>query len=813
MQETRRRVEVARSKKVARSGVTMSVTMRRGKKLALVLVPLALLAVGAGAAVGPVARSKALAEADRRRLDVEIGSVRPGFFAISLRDVVVKPRGVEGVRAEIPEVRVELSAAMKPREILLRGGKVTLDGQLDELGDRLKAWRTGGGGGEAKAGGAGKTEIRAEGLAVVWRTPDGLGVEANGVGATRGESGYKLAVEAGKLTLKGGSVEVGGLTVDADDAMALRSLRAATVAVSGEIARPGLSGSRAAKDDARDPTPPLLPLAPAATKKGAKGVKSAALKVDGPIDRPFTLPMPDLKGHAVKLAVIERALGKRLPEGATVDVRAVRLALKVGGENVGLGPGPLTLVRRPEGVHVSFSTEKDAQGTQLSISADLPIDKGDTRVELTGGPVSLAQLGVSEGSLGLADVGRATLAGRGQLVLSDGGESLTFDLQLKTRGITITQPRVANETIRGLDLDVGARGLLTASGALRLDHADLEVGQLRAAAHGTVVQEPDHLNVSLTADAYTATCQGIVDSLPHALVPTIKNAKVAGTFGGHGRLVFDTRRIDDLVLDYHVDSSCRLTEVPVDLARERFRRPFRHRVYAPDGTQHEETTGPGSPNWTDLDHISPYMQVAVMTTEDGGFYKHHGFNHPAFRNSLVANLKAGRFVRGASTISMQLAKNLFLFRDKTLARKLEELVLTDYLEQVFGKEEMMELYLNVIEFGPNVYGITKAADHYFGRKPEELTLSESMFLSTLLPSPIRFHHIYDHGQVPDAWMSHLHTLLGIAEKTHRISPRELDEGKKQAVVFWKPGTPRPAPRPPITARYGDGDEASWEPVD
>ena len=88
-----------------------------------------------------------------------------------------------------------------------------------------------------------------------------------------------------------------------------------------------------------------------------------------------------------------------------------------------------------------------------------------------------------------------------------------------------------------------------------------------------------------------------------------------------------------------------------------------------------------------------------------------------------------------------------------------------------------------------------------------------MFLSTLLPSPIRFHHIYDHGQVPDAWMSHLHTLLGIAEKTHRISPRELDEGKKQAVVFWKPGTPRPAPRPPITARYGDGDEASWEPVD
>ena len=131
----------------------------------------------------------------------------------------------------------------------------------------------------------------------------------------------------------------------------------------------------------------------------------------------------------------------------------------------------------------------------------------------------------------------------------------------------------------------------------------------------------------------------------------------------------------------------------------------------------EETTGPGSDNWTPLDEISPYMQVAVLTTEDGGFLKHHGFNRASIRSSIVANLKARRFARGASTITMQLAKNLFLSRDKTLSRKLEEVVLTDYLEQTFSKDELMELYLNVIEFGPAVYGITAAAEHYFGRTP------------------------------------------------------------------------------------------------
>jgi membrane peptidoglycan carboxypeptidase len=201
------------------------------------------------------------------------------------------------------------------------------------------------------------------------------------------------------------------------------------------------------------------------------------------------------------------------------------------------------------------------------------------------------------------------------------------------------------------------------------------------------------------------------------------------------------------------------------------------------------------------------MQVAVLTTEDGGFLHHRGFNRPSIRSSIVANLKARRFVRGASTITMQLAKNLFLSRDKTLARKLEEVVLTEYLEQTFSKDELMELYLNVIEFGPAVYGITNASEYYFGRSPGDLNLAESLFLSSLLPSPIRYGAMRDLPQLPEGWTRMLHSMMQMEEKRGLITDAELAEGQSESIVFWHGGQ-RPPPRPAAQVRsrlQGEGD--------
>jgi membrane peptidoglycan carboxypeptidase len=156
-----------------------------------------------------------------------------------------------------------------------------------------------------------------------------------------------------------------------------------------------------------------------------------------------------------------------------------------------------------------------------------------------------------------------------------------------------------------------------------------------------------------------------------------------------------------------------------------------------------------------------------------------------------------------------------LFREKTLSRKIEEVILTDYLEQAFRKDDMMELYLNVIEFGPDVYGVTRAAEHYFGRKPEELNLPECFFLASLMPSPIRYGKQRDKGQVSEGWMKHLQALMEIAAKNGKVSRVELAEGLAQPIVFVKAGDPRPEPRKPVSSGRRDPleEDSGWQPLE
>ena len=166
---------------------------------------------------------------------------------------------------------------------------------------------------------------------------------------------------------------------------------------------------------------------------------------------------------------------------------------------------------------------------------------------------------------------------------------------------------------------------------------------------------------------------------------------------------------------------------------------------------------------------------------------------------------------------MQLAKNLFLARDKALSRKIEEVILTDYLEQIFRKDDMMELYLNVVEFGPDVYGVTQAAEYYFGRKPEELNLAECFFLASLLPSPIRYGKLRDKGEVSESWMRHLKALMEIAgEERQDLAAPSSRKGSRSRSSSCEPGEPRPEPRKPVTSHAPRPDARTtprWRPLD
>ena len=139
--------------------------------------------------------------------------------------------------------------------------------------------------------------------------------------------------------------------------------------------------------------------------------------------------------------------------------------------------------------------------------------------------------------------------------------------------------------------------------------------------------------------------------------------------------------------------------------------------------------------WCDLDDISPYLKKAVVTTEDNLFFKHHGFSLNAIKEAYKANKEKGKVVRGGSTISQQTAKNVFLPPSRTMVRKAFEAYFTVLIEWIWGKERIMEVYLNVAEFGKGVYGAEAAAQYHFGKHASQLTRIEACRLAVILPKP------------------------------------------------------------------------------
>jgi len=147
---------------------------------------------------------------------------------------------------------------------------------------------------------------------------------------------------------------------------------------------------------------------------------------------------------------------------------------------------------------------------------------------------------------------------------------------------------------------------------------------------------------------------------------------------------------------------------------------------------------PGSKSYVQLKSISPLVQKAIILTEDSSFFQHDGFDWDAIEKNAKEALEKKKFKRGGSTISQQLAKNMFLSKDKTLWRKFIEMLITQKIESVLTKKEILERYLNVIEFGKNIYGIKEASQYYFQKHPSNLNVVESAFLAMLLPNPKKY---------------------------------------------------------------------------
>ena len=163
--------------------------------------------------------------------------------------------------------------------------------------------------------------------------------------------------------------------------------------------------------------------------------------------------------------------------------------------------------------------------------------------------------------------------------------------------------------------------------------------------------------------------------------------------------------------------------------------------------------GSRSNEWANLEDISQYLIDAVVAVEDKNFYNHHGFDYPRIAKAMLTNIKKKAIVQGASTISQQYIKNLYLDFDKTWERKIEEAFLTLELEVHYNKDEILEGYLNTINYGQGNMGIVNAASYYFNKKPKDLTLEEAIMLAGIPQNPAGYHPVsnYD-ASVKRAWV-------------------------------------------------------------
>lgn len=796
------------------------------KRLKIFLAAVGVALAAAVTAFGPLVRHEVAVIGARYGAKVTVDRVWPTWRGVRLTGIDVGVADVPSASVHVEEVEVAFSGG--GRKISVRGGHVHAIGPREVLLSQVEAWR-------AKTarpvatttatdGPGSRDELDVGGFSLRWQDRSESPVES--VSAT----GVRLDREADRLE------------VVADTAIVQQGLARATIArgrlrvhkVEGayrvdELSLGALDGSFVMNAEDEDPVPalPSSTASPAASasvappnRKASPTSKSVAVDAGPTWER-------RIQRAAGSLIIAAKAVDALLEEQAKVAIERVHAEVRRGTDVLHVGPGRLAVTRDAGRLSVELapwveaSSDKageKASGEQQALTFRLLVpvraDAASQEIvgDVKGGPIWLSTLGIRDGDFGLFDVSKASLSMSARVTVSAAHDKLRLEGDGRVASVSLSNKALSDEPLAGLDVAWrGKVGVRLDRRRVEVDEGEVDLGQIRLLASGTYEQTGDDHRMKASFDLPLVGCEAALDSIPKGLTSRLAGLHMAGTFAMKGKVAFDTARIDrDFSLTWDTAVSCRVTEAPPSIDVARFTKPFERTVFTPEGLARTTESGPGTPTWVPYGSISKFMTTAVLTTEDGGFYRHRGFDAEAIKNSLRENLRTRRFVRGASTISMQTAKNLYLDRQKSVSRKLQEAVLTMYLEQVLTKDQILELYLNVIEFGPMVYGVGPAAQHYFRADAGQLSLGQALYLSSILPSP-KVDRFLPQGPVRPSWMSFLHKLMEIAHKRDRITDEELEDGLRETVVR---GSPAPLRAPKPAERTGpDGDATPSDATD
>jgi penicillin-binding protein 1A len=458
-----------------------------------------------------------------------------------------------------------------------------------------------------------------------------------------------------------------------------------------------------------------------------------------------------------------------------IRFRDLHVSLERGGRPVDVGPlgadlelepgaaGEATVLRGrvllPGGGRVDVEARRDGDAARIraELAASFP---GDLPAAIARRlPAALAD-GRLEGSLELS----------GDPDLRSG----TGRLDLRLRDVFLSGRRVGPEPLgpfagaaRGsLRWDLRAGTASLADGRL-----ELGAGEAAAAAAASIRSGADpRLAVELAVDRLP--WRDLLAALPAALRPPEAVPEPAGTLSARFRIEGPPSR----PAEWRVEGDLDLEDMRRAARagpRSWLLSPFRGRPVdpAPDEVPRDIEVGPANPLFVPLAELPPWLPRAVTAAEDAGFWAHRGFDVQEIAEALRRG-GTGR-LRGASTITQQLAKNLFLSPERTLSRKVREALATVALEATVPKARLLEIYLNLAEWGPGVYGVGEAATFWLGKDARDLTPKEAAFLASVIPSPRRFHARLLRGGVSGAWAERVADLLSKMWLQGQLSDEQL----------------------------------------
>lgn len=367
---------------------------------------------------------------------------------------------------------------------------------------------------------------------------------------------------------------------------------------------------------------------------------------------------------------------------------------------------------------------------------------------------------------------------------------VTFAFHAGISNLKLEHPRIASRSVGPFPVEVKTNG------SYGIEHQDLRIEQgvmtlrqrtpqpTQASLRFAIEKDrlfakgPKETPWNVTFAVPETGCQDALNAVPSNLAPMLQSFRLDGTFAFKGRLSILKSRPEAYVRTTESASfNCRVTSSDYAFTPEGI---FRARL--------PEVLAKRAPDTTPITfrELSPWVMKSFAAAEDAGFMWHKGFEWEAMEAAMRRNLKERDVILGGSTISMQTVKNLYLNHDRTLARKLQETFLTWHLEEVLPKEKIFEVYANIVEFGPNLYGIRNAARHMFGKAPGQLSIIESAYLASVLPSPVKRYRNFCRGDLTpnyrDMLEKRLERMLGLGF----IDARQFSEAARQDLVFAKP---------------------------